>query len=46
MNLIKNKYEALLADIAIRDANETEKFTMTVLGRTFSGKNARINSAY
>ncbi|HTD20308.1 MAG TPA: hypothetical protein VK667_12350, partial [Ktedonobacteraceae bacterium] len=34
-------HAGLLADIATRDANETEKFIMTVTGRDFSGKNAR-----
>src|SRR5205085_3005323 len=31
----------LLEDIATRDANEGNEFTMTVAGQTFSGKNAR-----
>jgi len=34
-------HAGLLTDIATRNANETDAFTMTVDGRTFSGKNAR-----
>jgi hypothetical protein len=34
-------HAGLLADIATRDANETEKFIMTINGHDFSGKNAR-----
>jgi len=34
-------HTGLLEDIATRDANEGNEFSMTIAGRTFSGKNAR-----
>src|SRR5205814_19007 len=37
----RQQHAGLLADIATRDAHETETFIMTVHGCEFSGKNAR-----
>src|SRR5436190_7418321 len=34
-------HTGLLEDIATRDANEENEFSMTIAGQTFSGKNAR-----
>jgi hypothetical protein len=41
----KETAERIAADIATRDANESDEFTMTVGNRTFAGKGAREEAA-
>jgi len=41
----KETAERIAADIATRDANESDEFTMTVGNRSFSGKGAREEAA-